>query len=272
MKIFVSDYDGTFTKHDGNTAEIKDNLAQVQAWRRAGNIFVFATGRSVSLMRTFVEKGIECDYLVALNGGIVTSGDHKLLFESAIPHDVAVEIMALVKEWGFRNYTITDGFFQHRKSVLCDFLARFGVGFWRKIGLVFAWFQLCAPCFKNNVSYKEAMRRPVGQISIATDSHERAADFAALINQRFSGKIATYMNEASVDITCHGVSKATGIAHIAQLLDVSDEHIYCMGDSYNDIPMLETYHGFTVPKASQEVKAKAEGVYNTVGDAIRALL
>lgn len=45
-----------------------------------------------------------------------------------------------------------------------------------------------------------------------------------------------------------------------------------MGDSFNDVPMFEQYHGFTLPEARQEIKEQAEAVFETVGEALRYIL
>jgi Cof subfamily protein (haloacid dehalogenase superfamily) len=273
MKIFVSDYDGTFYKANAASSEIRDNITQINAWRNAGNIFIFATGRPVSAMSgTFVVKNLVYDYLVALNGGVVASSDHKVISWNHISHEVVTKIMKLAREYGFVDYSLTDGFVNHSKIKFSAFMPRFGVSPLEKARLFCMWKRLTLPIFKGNVSYEKIMNQRITQISLTADTFNEAATFSAMLNERFCDEVSACLNETTIDVNHHGLSKATGIGSIAKLLGVDRNNIYCMGDNYNDISMLESYYGFTVPNAPDELKTKAKGIYNTVGDAIRELL
>lgn len=50
---------------------------------------------------------------------------------------------------------------------------------------------------------------------------------------------AIFSNPRYLEITCKGSTKGGMVAHLARLLGVRPEHIYCVGDNQNDIPMLE---------------------------------
>jgi len=228
MKIFASDFDGTFIKGeiDQSVPEIKENIRQVALWRAAGNLFVFATGRSISDMIIPLSKDIdmEYDYIVCLNGGIILSNKKEVILEKTISRQAADEIMAFIRE-----------------TPIPDYFATYG----KKGG--------------------------PGQITLIVESAKEAFDFASLFNDRFKGKASAFSNERYIDITAPGISKATGIAKIAEFRNIKSDDIFCMGDSYNDIPMLSAYHGFTLPEASDAVKAKAKAVYSTVADALKSL-
>jgi HAD-superfamily hydrolase, subfamily IIB len=248
---------------------MSDNMEQVDLWRKAGNIFVFATGRSISLMKRFTQKNLAYDYLITLNGGIISNAIDEILFEKVIPHAIALEIMSLIKLQGIRSYSISDGLIGYRKIALGDHSANQSTGFFRQIMLML---KFASTFSKHNVSYHTALNRPIAQITITTKTYEKAANFAALINERFYGEVSAYVNGTSVDMSYYGLSKATGIDFIGKMLNIDDSDIYCMGDSYNDLPMLEAYHGFTLPTAPDAVKEKAKDTFHTVGDAIKALL
>jgi len=270
MKIFVSDYDGTFAKMGGSPSEIQDNVKQVNAWREAGNIFAFATGRSVPMLNKFIPKEMGYDYLVALNGGIVTDArTNEKLFEKAMSNEVATEIMALVKEWDFSSYSITDGFSSYRKMKTSDFTSHAKFSIMQKMVMAI---KMSTFFMWHNVNYNTIISRPVAQITVAANSNDKVNRFAELVNEQFHGKASVYINNNSADIGYFGISKATGVDYVRELLNTEAANIYCMGDSYNDIPMLEAYQGFTLPDAPDEVKAKSEEVFNSVGDAIKSLL
>lgn len=100
MKLFASDYDGTYWKHTfKGQVDLVKNIKQTKQWREEGNLFVFATGRPISMMR--LEKymhGIVYDYIVGLNGGIIISKTGDILFRETINNSIARKIMILIQQ------------------------------------------------------------------------------------------------------------------------------------------------------------------------------
>ncbi|HAA94800.1 MAG TPA: hypothetical protein DHW65_01150 [Dehalococcoidia bacterium] len=71
----------------------------------------------------------------------------------------------------------------------------------------------------------------------------------------------------AVDFTLAGVDKATGVARVGKTLGVDPVDMVAAGDSYNDLPMLESC-GLSIAMggAPQEVKDVADFVAPTVED------
>ena len=69
----------------------------------------------------------------------------------------------------------------------------------------------------------------------------------------------------AVDFTLAGVDKATGVSRVGKTLGVDPAYIVAAGDSYNDLPMLESC-GFAIAmgNAPEEVRAIAGFVAPTV--------
>ena len=79
--------------------DLKKNIKMTKKWQKEGHLFVFATGRSISLIR--LEEwlhGIVYDYIVGLNGGIIVSKDGEILFQQAIEESVARKIVKSFKQ------------------------------------------------------------------------------------------------------------------------------------------------------------------------------
>ena len=100
-------------------------------------------------------------------------------------------------------------------------------------------------------------------------SHEQAIEFAKKMNQEFGDEIVAYSNLRHVDISAKGLSKATGVDYVAKLHHINPDQVYCIGDSFNDVPMFETFHGYTLPEACDEIKQYAEKVFETVDEAMK---
>ncbi|MCL1949549.1 MAG: Cof-type HAD-IIB family hydrolase [Turicibacter sp.] len=262
MKLFASDYDGTFYRHDRTKNEISTNNLEVKKWRDAGNLFIFATGRSISMMhfeRRF--RKIKYDYLVGLNGAIIVDQHDRILFRKDISPPVAHAIVNLLEEKGLDSYSITDGFSGHLSGRF-SFLKPDRLLF-RLVGLMTRTYHL---------SREAALKLPVAQIALTTNSHEEAHKVAEMINETFKGEAFAFANLIHVDIQAPGLSKATGMGYVSKKHQVKQENAYGMGDSYNDIPMFEAYRGISLPGAKEAIKMKAEALYETVGHALGDLL
>lgn len=263
MKLFASDYDGTYWKHTKKgQLDLRKNIKVTKRWQEAGHLFVFATGRPISMMKLEQKMhGIVYDYIVGLNGGIIMSRQGKILFQQSMDEAVARKIITRIQEEDVLQYAVTDGICGHYRTTF---------GLTHKTFYLFAMFKLFLR--KYSLTLEQALNRPVVQISVKTKSHKQAVAFAKQINEEFGDQVVAFSNLRHVDISAKGLSKATGVEYVAKLHEIKDKHVYCMGDSFNDVPMFEQYHGFTLPEARQEIKEQAEAVFETVGEALRYIL
>ena len=66
---------------------------------------------------------------------------------------------------------------------------------------------------------------------------------------------AIFSNPYYLEITHKGCTKGSMICRLAELLGITKDHIYCVGDNQNDIPMLACADiGFAPANCAQEVK------------------
>lgn len=263
MKLFASDYDGTYWKlTKKGPIDLRKNIKITKKWRAEGNLFVFATGRSISMMK--IEQkihGIVYDYLVGLNGGVIVSRSGEILFHQSIDEAVARKIITLIQKEDVLQYAVTDGICGHYQTMF---------DLTHKTFYLFALLKLFLK--EYNLTLEQALKRPVVQISVKMKSHQQAITFAKRINEQFKDQVVAYSNLQYVDITVKGLSKATGVEYVARFHEIKAEHVYCMGDSFNDVPMFEAYHGFTLPEAHAEIKDQVEAVFETVGEAMLFIL
>ena len=266
MKLFGSDYDGTFYKHKNRGEnELEENKAAVEKWRSAGNLFAFATGRAINEMASarFID-GAEFDYLIGLNGGIVIDAKDAVIFRALIEPEIAEKIVKLIETHGFKRVNVTDGFkgYYASASWINDEMKALAKKHKIEKDMIES-FQL---------TLEEALQNPVAMIAVETDNPEEANAFAAVVNETFSGQVTAFSNLQHVDISAFGLSKATGLEQLAKLHNIEHANVYGMGDSYNDVPMLEKFHGFTLPEANAEIQSFADEIYPTVGAALEDLL
>ena len=94
-----------------------------------------------------------------------------------------------------------------------------------------------------------------------------ATEFRRNKNMYVIKAVLPYNGLWAVDFTLAGVDKASGIARVGQTLGVNPANMVAVGDSYNDLPMLEAC-GFSVAMGNSppEVKDAAEFVAPSVAE------
>jgi hydroxymethylpyrimidine pyrophosphatase-like HAD family hydrolase len=70
-----------------------------------------------------------------------------------------------------------------------------------------------------------------------------------------------------VELSAHGITKATGLADVAERLDVERERVIAFGDMPNDVEMLRwAGHGVAMENGHRAVLAVADEVTGPAGD------
>lgn len=235
--LLASDFDDTLYDL---TFHIPDrNLKAIRYFIRQRGMFTVATGRA---HRTFSPYA----HMVPMNAPAVLSNGaaiydfqknevvEQTLLDPAAPRDLGAimeEFPSLSIEayhgediyiWNPNEITLA-----HMKKVACDYT-------------------LC----------------PVGEMptpwvkALFHQEHEiLAAARESLVRRCGSRYEAIFSNPRYLEITHHGSTKGGMVARLAQLLGVKPEHIYCVGDNQNDIPMLEkSAIPFAPSNCAREVK------------------
>lgn len=254
MKVLASDYDGTL-----RTAEMvdEDDVKAIQKFRAAGNVFGIVTGRSMESVNVEIDKNaLEFDFIVANNGGVIYDKDLQKLECIYMDFNKALDIIAYIKTLECVSFVINDGY--HRYKITVD-----GNQIDHKYGNM--------PDIEDQ---EETIldRGKVAQLVISLNDAMLADEIARYINTNFRGYATAYVNVNCVDIVPAGVSKAEGLFYMENHLALSHDDIYAIGDSFNDLPMIEEFHGCAVEHARSVIKDRAAYVYKSVGSCIEALM
>ena len=84
----------------------------------------------------------------------------------------------------------------------------------------------------------------------------------------FGEDITIYPNRASIDLSPKNCSKAVGVKQAIEYLKLSPQQVICMGDSWNDLEMLQHYRGLTVPEAPTVLKEVAQAAIDSVASGL----
>lgn len=257
MKVAASDYDGTLFRQDKIAAEDAEG---VRRWRAAGNKFGVVTGRDYGMLAPQLKYyGIESDYAVCNNGGLICRADGTPLWQGEIPLRTLAE---MVKEPGVRRsfhfafsaadktylYHEREGSWISREARQWDFTI-------------------------VSITEQDILSLPqIHQFSLGYPEAGEAAEVSEILNARYGDIIHAYPNRCSVDVTPKGISKRQGIEKLVELMGWKNPEIFSIGDEINDLPMIEAFNGFTVDTAREAIKTKARCAYAGVGAMLAANL
>jgi hydroxymethylpyrimidine pyrophosphatase-like HAD family hydrolase len=94
------------------------------------------------------------------------------------------------------------------------------------------------------------------------DREVYGVDLVAELKRLFSpGLTITRTHPRLVEGTAQGVDKGLGVLHLCELLNINPQRVLAIGDSDNDIPMLEAV-GFGVAMGNSSPGVMAVAQYN----------
>ena len=118
----------------------------------------------------------------------------------------------------------------------------------------------------------DAPKGLIHQVSVHTESLEDAARLSAAINARFGDQVEAFQNVVEIDIAPKGCSKGKGVQTLRDHMrdTLGDFTLYGIGDSINDLPLLDASDvSYTFPYAPEICQKRATKVVDTIVDALR---
>jgi Cof subfamily protein (haloacid dehalogenase superfamily) len=220
-KLIALDMDGTLLDDDKKISV--ENREAIQKATKAGKIVIMSTGRgAVSAMPYIEELGLTSP-LVVVNGSEVWESPSKLLKRTLLPAETVRNLHNLAQKYDcwWWAYSVQGVFNRESEDMDIDGQE------WLKFGY-----------FTENIEKLQQIRDIVegwGTLEI-TNSHP-----------------------SNLELNPLGISKASGVETVCQLLGISMSEVIAMGDSENDIAMIrEVGLGVAMGNAQDEVKRIAD--------------
>ena len=243
-KIFASDFDNTLYFHNKTPRIAPETVTAIRAFQDAGHLFGLCTGRPAFGMEENFKDLFRPDFVIASSGGVIIDADGNPLFERKIPFETLSVIERLGREARYFGAVHADGRF-----VMLD-----------APGNPF-------PALESIPSVEAVRSHPVHGISFMTGSETEAEAFLETVLRACSGTVTAYRNRNAVDIVPAGCSKGLGL-HMAKDL-FSADRTYGIGDSLNDLPLLEAAdHSFTFRSAPDQLKKAASQLVDNADEAL----
>lgn len=248
MKLFASDFDGTLRRYDRKEPYIlKEDLEAIASYRAKGHLFGMCSGRAFDSILHAASAIPQADFYVVTTGAVIgrMSGKRmEMLYEQEIKREYAKRVFERYGSQQKIFYTHLNGYLYRIKN---------------REGGEHA--QICVPSFDDLPS------GVIEGVSIGTDSNETAKRISDEINRDFAGKITAFQNNDYLDCVSHGCSKGEGIRRLRTMYEA--DLIGGIGDSYNDIPLLdEADVSFTFDFSPPQVKAHADYIVKTAAEAL----
>lgn len=249
MKLLASDFDNTlFFEHK----YMKENdLKAIYKFQQDGHLFGVCTGRSLEgVLRPSQDYDIEYDFYILLSGALILNKEKEVIFEKKIPISLVNEIFESLDK---QDATVVykDIMYRVCENRQEDFHAQIIKSFTElKTDKVSAF----------SFHYQE-------------DEIDQATKATQFINDKFGHIVHAFQNNQHIDLAMKGCSKGNGLKLIQEYYHIQDDDIYCIGDSWNDLPMFSVIqHAYTFTYAPNDVKKQAEVVVETLGDCINNIL
>ena len=243
IKLFVTDLDGTLLP---SGAEVpRRNIEAAQRAVRAGVTVTIATGRMYRAALP-VARALGVDVpIITYNGAVIKSVSGKVYDENFLPPDVVGEVLSFCRARAWHVQLYADDV------------------------LYFAEHDAYAEAYEENQALRgetvgwdglAAHAEHVAKLLVISDGAEQTAERVVALNEAFGGRVqAMRSNPAYTEVVVPGVTKASALKKLASMLSVPLDAVMAIGDSNNDLPMLQAAgHSVAMGNALPEVKAVCE--------------
>lgn len=245
IKLFVSDIDGTLLVSGKNISA--KNIAAVQKMVDAGITVTIATGRMYRAALPIAEElGVNVP-IITYNGALIKSVSGEILHSEYLTADLVSEIVKFFEKrnWYLQNYSNDELLYPCRNDY-SEFYERT-----QKIhGAEIGWQEMS--------TRTEKVCKLLGITANETETLERAKILKAEFGNRID---ITKSHPQFVEMMMPGVSKAAAVKILAEKLGVERAEVMAIGDSENDLPMLQAAgQSVAMGNAAEKIKAACKFV------------
>lgn len=231
-KAIFMDIDGTLLSRSGVSQRV---INTIQCARADGHLFFICTGRSKGNMPKELRSA---DYL---DGYVMGCGMHCVLGDQIIYHErIPVELVLKLAKFSLEQQR--ECWYEGENQVLATCSQRENM-----------------PCYNAIEEFAEVLKsEPVTKVTIL-------GSYRAEYDELFSEWFDIYGMGTYSDVILRGVTKATGMQHVLDYVGISKENCIGIGDSVNDLPMIEFAGlGVAMGNAPDGVKARADVVTESI--------
>ncbi|HBT20828.1 MAG TPA: Cof-type HAD-IIB family hydrolase [Peptococcaceae bacterium] len=251
IKLVAVDLDGTLLDNDGKISpRVKEAVRKV---REKGVEVTLATGRTFLSAKPFAEElGLNLPLITYMGALVKYSDSQRTLYERRVPSGLAQEVIKATRKRGYPiNFYVDD-------CVLVEELAPQNIEYARKYNVVVK--EIGDLSNVSNIS-------PI-KLLIINENEEEMNKFEKECRELFGKYLhITKSMPEFLEFSHPEATKARGLEAVAEHLGLKKDEIMAIGDSYNDLEMLE-YAGLAVVmgNAREDIKRYADYITATNED------
>ncbi|NLK09139.1 MAG: HAD family phosphatase [Firmicutes bacterium] len=244
IKLVAIDVDDTLIDDKREiTAENRKAIARARA---QGVRVVLATGRMFSSASPYGKKLALQEPFICYNGALVQApGALEPTLHRPLPFHTAYDIVSIGERAGLHvNIYLDDRLYVKEFNEYTRFYTTIGGMKAYPVGELLSF-----------------MEKPPTKVLYVSEP-ETITKWQKELEERYKGQLEVYISKPEyLEFTAAGISKGSAVRELAKLYGLTSEEIMTIGDSFNDISMLEYAGiGVAVANAPEEVKAKADYV------------
>lgn len=233
--LLVSDFDGTiYSSEIGMPAR---NVEAARYFMDNGGRFTIATGRTHTTFAPFGDTiPVNAPVILSNGASVYDFEKDEMIEETMLPPSATADMVELAKripELGFEAYN-EEIIYAYRPNHVTEMHIKIVKGKYTECNLS----DIPTPWLKVIVQQER-------------DILNRAREEIAKINPNTYETI--FSNPRYLEVTAHGVNKGTAVLDMAKRCGITREHIYCMGDNENDLPMMQYAAVRCAPSSSAEI-------------------
>ncbi len=257
--ILASDFDGTLCQKGVISNETID---AIEKFRAQGHLFGVVTGRDYINGFEFFKKSnlFPFDFIIVNNGANAYDFDGNEYFAKTVNGRLPIGESTLAAELVGECLRLTP-----YPCVISFGRTRFRFHKQYPQGAVVDGVQYDA--IANVKSVEEFL-----SVNADCNNEDDARCVTAFLEERFGQYVNPLKNTKWIDIAPAGIDKSVGIKLLADCLGVSYENIWTVGDNWNDMCMLQDFHGCAITSGVDALKSVSEFTCDNVADVIKIIL
>lgn len=216
-----------------NDEDIEKNKIAVNEFRKKENIFVIATGRSYAdFMKKKNQYNIEYDYLIINHGATILDKKENIIFNEKIPNEILDSLkFDLHIENSERNF--------------------------------------CCSILESRVDFEY---KNLTKIHVKYNDLEYSNKILKKLEEKYNSFLNSYLVSGnSIEIISKNANKSKAIKLLSKEIEIVQEEIYTIGDSYSDFEMVKDYNGYAMKESVDGLKNVALEEIDSVSDLIRKI-
>lgn len=218
--LLATDFDDTL--YDSSLSVSAENIKAITYFIGEGGYFTVSTGRAHRTFAPYASLApINCPVILSNGSGLYDFSSDRVIFETFLPARVKqdlIEVVAAIPEIGFEAYQGDDIYVHNPNQVTWNHLRRA-----RADCIEIPISEIPGPWSKVILEQERSVLERVRQyMTTRWDAHYEII----------------FSNNVLLELTEKGSNKGGMVLRLADYLGVRREHIYCVGDNENDLPML----------------------------------